>query len=91
MELKKVVNSKFGAENIFEFNYRARYRVTTDHIAAKDLNEAKEKALKYCDRFDLRYISVRPFLLNMEKQPRDKSGTQVDTDENKEVVEAKVS
>lgn len=66
-------NNGFSPDNIFEFNYRARYRVTTDHIVAKDLVDARNKAVSYCDRFDLRFISVRPFLLDLNKRPRDKT------------------
>lgn len=65
-DLLKVLQTR-----MFEFHYRAKYRPAISYILALNLDDAREKANDYCERFGIRFISVTPFFLNLEKNPRD--------------------
>lgn len=75
-EIEKAKHPEFGPENIFAFHYRARFRPTEDIIVAKDIQDARQKAIDYCNRFGITFISVRPFILDLNKKPRDTLGRQ---------------
>lgn len=55
----------------FVFWYRTRFRPTSAYILAKDLETAREKAEKYCENFGLRFISVHPFFLDLDRKPEE--------------------
>lgn len=69
---------RFGPDNIFVFHYRARFRPTEDPIVANDIQDARQKAINYCHRFGITFISVRPLFLDLAKKPRDIMGRQPD-------------
>lgn len=54
---------------IFAFWYRARYRPTHAVIVALSIEDARDKAEKYCEKFNLRFISVHPYFLDLNKKP----------------------
>lgn len=58
-------------DRIFTLYYRSRYRPTDAIIYAENIQIAKQKAWDYCQRFKLRFISVRPFFMDLEATPEE--------------------
>lgn len=60
---------EFIQNRIFVLWYRNRFRPASSNIMANTLEEAREKGQDYCERFNLRFISVHPFFLDLNKKP----------------------
>ena len=78
-EMSKMVdtfNNLTEKDQMFVFHYRAKYRPTFDFVKGMDLQTVRNLCLEYCTRFELHFISVRPFFLDLTKRPRDSSGFQ---------------
>lgn len=52
---------------LFTMNYIASHKPKSDIFIAENLENAKSLALAYCRRFNLRYLSVQPFTIDIMK------------------------
>lgn len=59
---------RYIQERSFIFAFRKRYRPEEQPVLAKDLQTAIAKAERYAEHFDLRFISVRPMYLDLDKR-----------------------
>ncbi len=53
----------------FVFFYRNKFNVQSAFVLAANMREANTKCEQYCGRFGLRFISVKPFYLDLDKLP----------------------
>jgi len=58
-----------STSSIFVLHYRAKFKPDQGHIRAATIQEAKDIGYKYCQRWNLKYISVTPFFLDLEQTP----------------------
>lgn len=54
---------------VFILYYRNKFRPQAANILANNLEEARERSQRYCERFSLRFISVVPFFMDLDKMP----------------------
>lgn len=73
----KVDNNNIPAElaeqlrkGLFQLHYRDRFRVHTICFAAPSKLEAIAKAQNWCKGRGYRFISVHPFLVDMDAKPK---------------------
>ena len=52
---------------VFEIAYRNKFRVNHAFVLADNLHDAKIKCEGYCGRFGLKFISVVPFFMDLDK------------------------
>ncbi len=71
---------------LFVMNYIASHKPKSDVFIADNLEKAKRLALDYCRRFNLRYLSVQPFTIDIMKDAtnEDRFGHPKDGYERKE-------
>jgi hypothetical protein len=74
---------------LFYFSYRARYEVKVELVRGADLTTVKRKAVEYCSRHGLIFISVRPALLDLDRGLRNKQLVQEDLEKPAEPVDVK--
>lgn len=69
---KDIVSREFLSyfqNRVFVLWYRNKFRPASANVLANSLEEARERGQKYCERFSLRFISVHPFFLDLDKLP----------------------
>ena len=52
-------------KTIFILNYMSRFQPTRGCFLAIDIKSARQLGIDYCKRFNLRFVSVQPFFLNI--------------------------
>ena len=55
----------FMQNRMFKLYYRAKFRPADANIIADNMQDAREKGIAYCRRFNLKFISVTPFFLDL--------------------------
>jgi len=54
-------------DGIFELVYKKGNILSYIHFRSKDKEEAMEKGRKYCEKKQLRYVYVNPWLFNLDE------------------------
>jgi hypothetical protein len=83
-------DSEVLKDKLFLFTYRPKHRVQTDIVAAKNLTDARKRCIDFCNRHNVTFVYVKPFLLNLDAGLRDsRTGLQPEKEpepEPKEVI-----
>lgn len=89
LELKMARAMQSGT--LFTVWYKKFHRPQEGHVAGKTLNEAREAFVKYCGRHKMTYISIMPFLMDMNLPPAPERQAQKDPqDEERYLAEINV-
>ncbi len=70
---ERLIKELLGVFNkrVFNFYYRNKYKPQEQFILAMNLEDARENCQEYCNRFGLRFISVTPFFLDLNKKSKE--------------------
>lgn len=61
---------EFLRTRLFTLHFKPKYKPDSGIILAKDLQDAKKRGWAYCQRFNIRFLSITPFFIDLNASPK---------------------